>query len=57
MKSYFQVYDLENLCLQCDVDMIILLTLVYGNWHELRWLTRAYHCQGIQRLLSQHGEC
>lgn len=56
MKPYFQEYDLEDLRLQRDADLIIQRTLEFGNWDELRWLFRAFHRRRIQRFLRQHGE-
>ena len=56
LKPYFQEYDLENLDIQRDVDLIIQRTLEYGNWDEIRWLFQAYHRRRIKLFLLEHGE-
>ena len=56
LQPYFQEYDLKDLHLQRDANLIIQRTLEYGTWDEVRWLFKAYTRQRIQRFLREHGE-
>lgn len=56
LKPYFQDYDLENIHLRRDTDLIIQRTLEFGDWHEIRWLFTVYRRGHIQRFLRRHGE-
>ena len=56
LQPYFQEYDLDDLHLQRDANLIIQRTLEYGTWDEVRWLFRVYTRQRIQRFLREHGE-
>ncbi|HEY5138361.1 MAG TPA: hypothetical protein VIJ25_03445 [Methylococcales bacterium] len=56
LKPFFHEYDLENLRLGRDADLIIQRTLEFGNWDELRWLIQVYRCERIRHFLREHGE-
>jgi hypothetical protein len=56
LQPYFQEYDLADLHLQRDANLIIQRTLEYGTWEEVRWLFQVYTRQRIQRFLRKHGE-
>ncbi len=56
LKPYFQEYDLEDLHLRRDADLIIQRTLEFGNWVEIRWLFQTYRRERIRRFLREHGE-
>jgi hypothetical protein len=47
LKPYFREYDLEDLHIRRDVDLIIQCTLEFGNWVELRWLFQVLRCGRI----------
>ena len=36
LKPYFQEYNLEDLSIRRDPDLIIQSTLEFGNWDEIR---------------------
>jgi hypothetical protein len=55
LKPYFQEYDLKDLRLQRDANLIIQRTLEFGTWEEVRWLFQTYTRQRIQRFLREHG--
>lgn len=56
LQPFFQEYNLANLRLYKDANLIIQRTLEYGTWAEVRWLFRTYSRQRIQRFLREHGE-
>jgi hypothetical protein len=56
LQPYFQEYDLNDLRLQRDANLIIQRTLEYGTWDEIRWLFQVYTRQRIQHFLREHGE-
>lgn len=56
LQPYFQEYDLVDLKLRQDANLIIQRTLEYGTWDEVRWLFQVYPRQRIQRFLREHGE-
>ena len=56
LQPYFQEYDLDDLHVRRDANLIIQRTLEYGTWDEVRWLFQAYIRQRIQRFLREHGE-
>jgi hypothetical protein len=56
LQPYFQEYDLADLRLRKDANLIIQRTLEYGTWPELRWLFQVYSRQRIRRFLREHGE-
>ena len=56
LQPYFQEYDLADLRLYRDANLIIQRTLEYGTWDEVRWLFQVYSRQRIQRFLREHGE-
>ena len=57
LQPYFQEYDLADLRLRRDANLIIQRTLEYVTWDEMRWLFQAYSRQRIQRSLREYGEC
>ena len=56
LQPYFQEYDLADLRLRRDANLIIQRTLEFGTWDEMRWLFQVYSRQRIQRFLREHGE-
>jgi len=56
LQSYFQDYDLADLHLRRDANLIIQRTLEYGTWEEIRWLFQVYSRPRIQRFLRERGE-
>ena len=56
LQANFQDYELVDLNLYRDANLIIQRTLEYGTWAEVRWLFQAYSRQRIQRFLREHGE-
>lgn len=56
LQAYFQEYDLADLHLHRDANLIIQRILEYGTWEEVRWLFKVYPRQRIQRFLHEHGE-
>jgi len=56
LRPYFQEYDLEDLHIHQDADLIIQRTLEFGNWEEIRWLFQIYRRERVRRFLREHGE-
>jgi len=56
LQPYLQEYDLVDLGLQQDANLIIQRTLEFGTWDEIRWLFRVYSRRRVQRFLREHGE-
>jgi hypothetical protein len=56
LKPYFQEYDIAQLDFVRDANLIILRTLEFGTWDELRWLFATYHRKRICLFLREHGE-
>ncbi len=56
LQPFFQEYDLDDLNLRRDSNLIIQRTLEYGTWEEIRWLFQVYKKEYIRRFLRQHGE-
>lgn len=56
LKPYFQEYDITQLDLNRDANLILQRTLEFGTWDELRWLFSAYSVKRIRAFLSEHGE-
>lgn len=56
LKPYFQEYDTAQLDLTRDANLIILRTLEFGTWDEIRWLFETYHRKRISLFLREHGE-
>ena len=56
LKPYFQEYDITQLDIFHDTNLIIQRTLEFGTWDELRWLFETYGSQRIRSFLREHGE-
>lgn len=56
LKPYFQEYDLNDLELVRDANLIIQRTLDFGTWDEIRWLFGLYGVKRIRLFLREHGE-
>lgn len=56
LKPYFQEYDISQLDIARDANLIIQRTLEFGTWDELRWLFAAYHRKRLSLFLREHGE-
>ena len=55
LKPYFQEYDLDDLELVRDANLIIQRTLDFGTWDEIRWLFGLYGVKRIRLFLREHG--
>lgn len=53
---YFQEYDLAQLNLERDADLIIQRALEFGTWDEVRWLFATFGRQLIGSFLRKRGE-
>lgn len=56
LQPYFQEYDVAQLDLAEQGDLIIQRTLEFGDWEGLRWLYATYGSKRIRLFLRQHGE-
>ncbi len=56
LKPYFQEYDLNDLELGRDANLIIQRTLDFGTWDEIRWLFSQYGVKRIRLFLREYGE-
>ncbi|GAB4580284.1 MAG: hypothetical protein Fur0022_30230 [Anaerolineales bacterium] len=56
LKPYFQEYDLNDLEIRRDANLIIQRTLDFGTWDEIRWLFEVYGVKRIRLFLREHGE-
>ncbi len=56
LQPYFQEYNLAQLDMARDANLIILRTLEFGTWDEIRWLFATYGAQRIRRFLRQYGQ-
>ena len=55
LKPYFQEYDLQQLDLVRDANVIIQRVLEYGTWDEIRWLFQFYGGQRIRKFVREYG--
>lgn len=55
LQIYFQEYDLSDLRLKRDANLIIERTLEFGTWEELRWLFSMYNARRIRWYLRHFG--
>ncbi len=55
LKPYFQEYDLAQLDLTQDANLIIQRVLEFGTWDEIRWLFAIYGRRRLRLFLRQHG--
>ncbi|HPP61974.1 MAG TPA: hypothetical protein PKV01_01895 [Anaerolineales bacterium] len=56
LKPYFQEYNLANLNIADDANLIIQRTLEFGAWDEIRWLFQTYRSKRICQFVRQYGE-
>jgi hypothetical protein len=56
LKPYFQEYDLSNLDLDQDADLIIQRSLEFGTWEEVRWMIGHYGMPRVRVFLKWNGE-
>ena len=56
LKPYFQEYDITQLDMTRDANLIIQRVLEFGTWDELRWLFETYRSKRIRLFLREHGE-
>jgi hypothetical protein len=56
LRPYFQEYDITQLDLIRDANLVIQRTLEFGTWDELRWLFSVYSAQRIRTFLREHGQ-
>lgn len=55
LAPYFQEYDLADLDISEDADLIIERTLEYGNRQELKWLFKTYGPARIKEFVRKYG--
>lgn len=56
LKPHFQEYDLEQLDLARDANLVIQRVLEFGTWDEIRWLFQQYGAGHIRLFVREHGE-
>ncbi len=56
LKPYFQEYDLAQLDIFEDANLILQRTLEFGTWDEVRWLLTTYGSKRVRLFLRQHGQ-
>ena len=56
LAPYFQEYDLAELNISQDANLIIQRVLDFGTWDEVRWLFKTYGTQKIRAFVRQYGE-
>ena len=56
LKPYFQEYDIAQLDITRDANLIIQRVLEFGTWDELRWLFETYRSKRIRLFLRERGE-
>ncbi len=56
LEPFFQEYNLTDLNLRHDADLIIQRTLEFGDWEEIRWLFQVYKRERLRRFLRKYGE-
>jgi hypothetical protein len=56
LAPFFQEYDLRQLDLDRDANLIMERVLEHGTWDELRWLFAVYGKAQICRFVQEHGE-
>ena len=56
LRLHFQEYDLQNLDLDRDADLIIQRALEYGAWDEIRWLVVSYGADHVRTFVRVRGE-
>jgi hypothetical protein len=56
LKPYFQEYDIAQLDLTRDANLIIQRVLEFGTWDEIRWLFVTYGSKRIRLFLRERGQ-
>jgi hypothetical protein len=56
LRPHFQEYDLADLQLERDADLVIQRVLEFGTWEEIRWLFQVYGRMRVSKFLRQYGE-
>lgn len=56
LASYFQEYDVKELSLARDANLVIQRTLEFGTVQEIQWLFRVYGKARVKRFLAELGE-
>ena len=56
MRPFFQEYDLEDIQITRDADLIIQRLLDEGDWEDARWLFQQYGKVRVRRFLIERGE-
>ncbi len=56
LKPYFQEYNISQLDITRDANLIIQRTLEFGTWDEVRWLFETYQRKRIRLFLREYGE-
>lgn len=56
LRPHFQEYDLAQLDLSRDANLVIQRVLEFGTWEEIRWLFELYGVKRIRSYVRQHGE-
>jgi hypothetical protein len=56
LHPYFQEYDVKQIDLAEQADLVIQRILEFGDWEDLRWLFFTYRVKRVLLFLKQHGE-
>lgn len=56
LTPYFQEYDVAQINLAKDANLVIQRTIEYGTWDEIRWLFQLYGSGRIRVFIREHGE-
>jgi len=56
LAPYFQEYDVKQLSLARDANLVIQRTLEFGTVQEIQWLFRVYGKARVKRFLTELGE-
>jgi hypothetical protein len=56
LQPYFQEYDLANLNISQDENLIMQRTLEFGDWDEVRWLFKTYGAKRVRAFVRHYGE-
>lgn len=56
LKVYFQEYDVDQLNMKRDANLVIQRVLEFGDWEEIRWLFTLYGSRRIRKFIREYGE-
>lgn len=52
LKSLLWSYDIKNLSLEKDKEIIITQVVNYGSWDNIKWLFKTYGEEEIKKVVS-----